>query len=163
MLEELVPNIQRTADLVQEISASTREQNIGAEQINDAIRELDRVIQQNAASADSAASTSVDLASRSDDLQRAISFFKVDASQPVPRAAASRDAPIATDRKPGAVKRPPQAPAKQASADQAPSRENEHPTARDASANKPSASHDGFDPDLEEMDISDQEFQTYQG
>jgi len=77
MLETLVPNIQRTADLVQEISASTREQNVGAEQINQAIRDLDRVIQQNAAAAEESAATSQELASQSDELTSVISYFDV--------------------------------------------------------------------------------------
>ncbi|MBM9593600.1 HAMP domain-containing methyl-accepting chemotaxis protein [Roseitranquillus sediminis] len=77
MLETLVPNIQRTADLVQEISAATREQNIGAEQINQAIRELDRVIQQNAAAAEESAATSQELAAQSTQLTSVIGYFRV--------------------------------------------------------------------------------------
>ena len=77
MLQTLVPNIQRTAELVQEISASQREQNIGSGQINTAIRELDQVIQQNAAASDEAASTSQELASQSDQLRDVIGFFQV--------------------------------------------------------------------------------------
>ncbi|MEM6546789.1 MAG: methyl-accepting chemotaxis protein [Pseudomonadota bacterium] len=75
MLEALVPNIQRTADLVQEISAATREQNIGAQQINESIRELDRVIQQNASAADEASATSEGLSSQADDLRGIIRYF----------------------------------------------------------------------------------------
>ncbi len=78
MLETLVPNIQRTADLVQEISASTREQNVGAEQINQAIRELDKVIQQNANAAEEAAATSQELAAQSQQLTGVISYFELD-------------------------------------------------------------------------------------
>ncbi|MFK7944981.1 MAG: methyl-accepting chemotaxis protein [Paracoccaceae bacterium] len=76
MLQQLVPNIQRTADLVQEISASAREQNIGAEQINQAIRDLDSAIQNNAAAADEAAETSDKLASRAVRLGEAVGHFK---------------------------------------------------------------------------------------
>ncbi|MCK5908521.1 MAG: MCP four helix bundle domain-containing protein [Caulobacter sp.] len=85
MLETLVPNIQRTADLVQEISASTREQNTGAEQINQAIRELDKVIQQNASAAEQSAATSQELAAQSQQLTGVISYFQLDAagSKPV--------------------------------------------------------------------------------
>jgi methyl-accepting chemotaxis protein len=90
MLAALVPSIQRTADLVQEISAATREQNAGAEQINAAIRELDTVIQQNAASSTEAASVSAQLASQSDQLRSVISFFKLDLPQGDQRAAPSR-------------------------------------------------------------------------
>ncbi len=77
MLEELVPNIERTADLVQEISAATREQNVGAEQINDAIRNLDQVIQQNAKASEDAASTSDQLAAQSAELEKMVSFFRL--------------------------------------------------------------------------------------
>ncbi len=77
MLEALVPNIQRTADLVSEISASTREQNVGAEQINQAIRELNEVIQQNASAANEASATSQELAAQSQQLTGVISYFEV--------------------------------------------------------------------------------------
>lgn len=78
MLKALVPSIQRTADLVQEISAATREQNAGAEQINDSIRELDAVIQQNAAAATEAASLSESLATQADQLRSVINFFRLE-------------------------------------------------------------------------------------
>ena len=76
-LASLLPSIQRTSDLVQEISAATREQNIGADQINEAIRELDAVIQQNAASATEAASVSQSLADQSSSLRSIISYYKL--------------------------------------------------------------------------------------
>jgi methyl-accepting chemotaxis protein len=74
-LQSLLPSIRRTSDLVQEISAATQEQNVGAEQINQAIRELDSVIQQNAASSTEAASVSQALAAQSDQLRGLISYF----------------------------------------------------------------------------------------
>lgn len=88
MLETLVPNIQRTADLVQEISASTREQNVGAEQINQAIRELDKVIQQNANAAEESAATSQELAAQSQQLNGVISYFELDTAGKAPVAPA---------------------------------------------------------------------------
>jgi methyl-accepting chemotaxis protein len=88
MLEALVPNIQRTADLVQEISAATREQNLGADQINQSIRELDRVIQQNAAAAQQAAATSHELASQAKELTNAMGYFNTGASDHVAAAPA---------------------------------------------------------------------------
>ncbi len=75
MLARLVPDIQKTADLVQEISASSREQDSGAEQINKAILQLDEVIQQNASASEEMASTSEELASQAEQLQATISFF----------------------------------------------------------------------------------------
>ena len=77
MLGELVPNIRRTAELVQEISAASSEQNAGAEQINQAITQLDTVIQQNAAAAEETASTSEELASQATQLEQTMDFFKV--------------------------------------------------------------------------------------
>ncbi len=80
MLNKLVPDIQKTAELVQEISASSAEQNSGAEQINKAILQLDQVIQQNASATEEMASTSEELSSQAQQLQETIGFFKTDGS-----------------------------------------------------------------------------------
>jgi methyl-accepting chemotaxis protein len=78
MLAKLVPDIQKTAELVQEITASSKEQSGGADQINSAIQQLNQVVQQNAGAAEEMASTAEELASQADQLQVTISFFKVD-------------------------------------------------------------------------------------
>jgi len=78
MLAKLVPDIQKTAELVQEITASSKEQSSGADQINGAIQQLNQVVQQNAGAAEEMASTAEELASQADQLQSTISFFKVD-------------------------------------------------------------------------------------
>jgi methyl-accepting chemotaxis protein len=78
MLSKLVPDIQKTAELVQEIAAASNEQNSGAEQINKAIQQLDQVIQQNAGASEEMASTSEELSSQSEQMQASIEFFKVD-------------------------------------------------------------------------------------
>ncbi len=80
LLAKLVPDIQKTAELVQEISAASREQDSGAGQINQAIQQLDQVIQQNAGAAEELASTSEELASQADLLQTSMSFFKTEES-----------------------------------------------------------------------------------
>jgi len=77
MLSKLVPDIQKTAGLVQEISAASREQNSGADQINGAIQQLNQVIQQNAGAAEEMSSTAEELASQAEQLQGAIAFFKM--------------------------------------------------------------------------------------
>ncbi|AAR34676.1 MCP four helix bundle domain-containing protein [Geobacter sulfurreducens] len=87
MLTRIVPDIQRTAELVQEISAACKEQDTGAEQINKAIQQLDQVIQQNASASEEMASTSEELASQAEQLQATISFFRTD-----DRGASSRSA-----------------------------------------------------------------------
>jgi len=78
MLEKLVPDIQKTAELVQEINGASAEQNSGAEQINKAIQQLDQVVQQNASAAEEMSSTSEELSSQAEHLQSTIEFFRVD-------------------------------------------------------------------------------------
>jgi len=80
MLVKLVPDIQRTAELVQEISAASSEQNAGAEQINKALQQLDQVIQQNASASEEMASTSEELSSQAEQLQSSIAFFHLGAT-----------------------------------------------------------------------------------
>ncbi len=78
LLAKIVPDIQKTAELVQEISAASNEQNNAAEQINKAIRQLDEVIQQNASATEEMSSTSQELADQAEQLREAIAFFAVD-------------------------------------------------------------------------------------
>jgi methyl-accepting chemotaxis protein len=75
MLDKLVPDIQRTAELVQEISAASKEQDTGAEQINKALQQLEQVIQQNASASEEMASTTEELTGQSDQLVSALGFF----------------------------------------------------------------------------------------
>jgi methyl-accepting chemotaxis protein len=89
MLAKLVPDIQKTAELVQEISTASREQTDGAGQINSSIQQLNQVIQQNAGAAEEMASTAEELSSQAEQLQSTISFFKVDgADKPAKRGTA---------------------------------------------------------------------------
>jgi methyl-accepting chemotaxis protein len=80
MLSRIVPDIQKTADLVQEINAASNEQRSGANQINKAIQQLDQVIQQNAAASEEMASTSEELLSQAEQLQNTIGFFRIAAT-----------------------------------------------------------------------------------
>nr|AUN37516.1 methyl-accepting chemotaxis protein I [uncultured bacterium] len=82
MLTKLVPDIRKTAELVQEINAASNEQNTGASQINKAIQQLDQVIQQNSSAAEEMASTAEELSSQAEQLQSSIAFFKVGESAP---------------------------------------------------------------------------------
>ena len=77
IITAMIPEIKRTAELVQEISASSNEQNSGAEQINQAILQLDQVVQRNASAAEESASMSEELAGQSDAMQDTMSYFKV--------------------------------------------------------------------------------------
>jgi len=76
MLQKLVPDIQRTAELVQEIAAASKEQDTGAEQINKALVQLEKVIQQNASASEEMASTTEELTSQSEQLVSALGFFR---------------------------------------------------------------------------------------
>jgi methyl-accepting chemotaxis protein len=76
VLGKLVPDINRTAELVQEISASSNEMSSGASQINSAIRELNQVTQQNASAAEQMSATAEELAGQAEQLKNAISFFR---------------------------------------------------------------------------------------
>jgi methyl-accepting chemotaxis protein len=78
LLTKIVPDIQKTSELVQEISASSSEQNSGTEQINSAIQQLNQVIQQNASASEEMSSTAEELTSQSKQLQDTVSFFKID-------------------------------------------------------------------------------------
>ena len=110
MLNRLVPDIRKTAELVSEISAACREQDIGASQINEAIQQLDKVTQQNAGASEEMSATSEELAAQAEELQTSIAFFKVDGASA--RAAQKAAAPRASA--PAARPVAPRAPQKQA-------------------------------------------------
>jgi methyl-accepting chemotaxis protein len=92
MLAKLVPDIKKTADLVVEITAACREQDVGSAQINQAIQQLDKVGQQNASASEQVSSTSEELASQAEQLQSTIAYFRIDDGAARPKAVAA--API---------------------------------------------------------------------
>jgi methyl-accepting chemotaxis protein len=92
MLTNLVPNIRKTAELVAEISAACREQDIGASQINEAIQQLDKVTQQNASASEQMSATSEELAAQAEELQTSIAYFRTSANGTASRRPASRPA-----------------------------------------------------------------------
>ena len=99
MLAALVPDIERTAALVQEISAASNEQNAGAVQVNQAIAQLDTVIQQNASASEEMASTSEELSAQGQQLQATMSFFNVGGHKKHP----ARASKVRVARKPAAA------------------------------------------------------------
>jgi methyl-accepting chemotaxis protein len=74
-IERIVPDIERTANLVQAISVSSQEINEGAGEVNLAMQQLDQVVQQNAAASEELTATSEELAARAAELRVAIGFF----------------------------------------------------------------------------------------
>ncbi len=93
MLIKLVPDIKKTAELVEEISAACREQDIGADQINQAIQQLDKVTQQNSAASEEVAATSEELASQAEQLQDTIAYFRIE-TQAMSRTSSPPAAPV---------------------------------------------------------------------
>ena len=106
MLVKLVPDIKKTAELVEEISAACREQDIGANQVNQAIQQLDKVIQQNAGAAEEMSATSEALSGQAETLQTSIAFFRIGDAGHAP-AAASAAVSAATVKAPAKVKAEP--------------------------------------------------------
>ncbi|MGU3417822.1 HAMP domain-containing methyl-accepting chemotaxis protein [Methylobacterium sp. D54C] len=84
MLGKLVPDIKKTASLVEEITAACREQDVGSGQINQAIQQLDKVTQQNASASEQVSATSEELATQAEKLQATIAYFRItEAAAPV--------------------------------------------------------------------------------
>jgi methyl-accepting chemotaxis protein len=77
LLDQILPDIQKTAELVQEITAASSEMRTGSEQINSAIQQLDQVIQRNAGVSEEMAATSEELSGQAGALQHAVAFFKM--------------------------------------------------------------------------------------
>jgi len=94
LLDEMVPNIRRTSNLVQEITAASEEQSSGVGQINAAVTQLSQTTQQNASSSEELAATAEEMSGQAEQLQQTMSFFKISggsrrrdsAPAPVPRA-----------------------------------------------------------------------------
>jgi len=75
MMQKIIPEIQRTAQLVQEIAASSNEQRSGSEQITKAVVQFSQVTQQNSAAAEEMSSSSEEMASQAEMLKETIGFF----------------------------------------------------------------------------------------
>ena len=74
---ELLPGIEKTADLVQEISAASKEQSSGIEQVNNALMQLDQTVQQNAAVSEELSAMAQELADGAENLASTMKFFSV--------------------------------------------------------------------------------------
>ncbi|WP_062119643.1 methyl-accepting chemotaxis protein [Aureimonas sp. AU40] len=94
MLEHLVPEIQRTAELVTEISAACREQSIGIDQINQAIQQLDQVTQTNAGAATEMSQAAMQLSAEANGLEQSAAFFKLARRDAKPMSRTDRQASV---------------------------------------------------------------------
>ena len=98
LLEEIVPGIKKTADLVEEIRTASQEQATGIEQVTQSIHQMDQVVQQNSSSTEELASSSEEFASQAEELLRTSEFFKLKSNV---QNSSKRSIPI---NKPAAVK-----------------------------------------------------------
>ncbi len=105
LLARILPDVQKTAGLVQEITGASREQDAGALQITQALQQLDSVIQQNSSAAEEMAGTAEELSSQGETLQSVISFFKVEENGSVMRRSVGKPSRMlpATGKPKGAV------------------------------------------------------------
>ena len=76
-LDDVLPEVVRTAQLVQEIATASQEQRTGVDQINEAIQQLSGVIQQNAATSQEMATSAEELSSQANALNQASEFFVI--------------------------------------------------------------------------------------
>ena len=106
LLDAIVPNIRKTSDLVQEITAASEEQSSGVGQINAAVGQMSQATQQNASSSEELAATAEEMSSQAEQLQRTMSFFKLELPRGANLTLAHRTATVfkATSPKPGGVR-----------------------------------------------------------
>jgi len=96
LLTALVPAIRKTAELVQEVAAASKEQGGGVSQINKAMGQVEQITQRNASAAEELASTAEELASQAESLQSVMDFFHIEGTHDAQRrpAAATTAAPV---------------------------------------------------------------------
>jgi len=97
LLEKMVPDITKTAELVQEITAASEEQSSGVGQITTAMQQLDKVTQQNAAGSEELAATAEEMQGQSENLQQVVAFFRL-ATSSVTQSPKASSAPAASSR-----------------------------------------------------------------
>jgi methyl-accepting chemotaxis protein len=100
LLAKIVPDIEKTAELMQEIASASHEQSAGTQQVTAALAQLDGVIQQNSAASEELAASSEELSGQSTSLSEAIAYFKVGRAAAAPRAKGA----AVSARRGGAVK-----------------------------------------------------------
>ncbi len=104
LLDQMVPNIRKTSDLVQEITAASQEQSSGVGQINAAISQMNQTTQQNASSSEELAATAEEMSGQAGQLQQTMAFFileggtrtnvtRLDARRPAAATTAKKNAP----------------------------------------------------------------------
>jgi methyl-accepting chemotaxis protein len=103
LLDEIVPGIAKTSDLVQEIATASEEQSSRVGQINAAMDQLNQITQQNASASEELAATAEEMSGQAEQLQQLMGFFTLDGGAratgtPAPHARANRSGPGASHR-----------------------------------------------------------------
>ena len=80
-MREVVSSVQRVTDIMSEISAASREQSQGIEEINNAITQMDETTQQNAALVEQAAAAAKSLQDQAGNLEGLVNQFKLEDRQ----------------------------------------------------------------------------------
>ncbi|WP_313958306.1 methyl-accepting chemotaxis protein [Pseudomonas citri] len=101
LLDEIVPGIAKTSDLVQEIAAASEEQSSGASQINTAMNQLNQITQQNASASEELAATAEEMSGQAEQLQQLMSFFSLAGNGESERNNRSKPTAIASASVPG--------------------------------------------------------------
>ena len=96
LLGEMLPSINKTSDLVQEITAASEEQAAGVSQINSAMNQLNQVTQQNASSSEELASTAEEMSTQAEQLQQSMSFFTLEASDRASNVTLGKPSPVSS-------------------------------------------------------------------
>ena len=110
LLDAIVPNIRKTSDLVQEITAASEEQSSGVAQINAAVMQLSQTTQQNASSSEELAATAEEMSGQAEQLQSTMGFFKVSDNPVVHNRVKPQGKTAAPKRPAGGARRAPVSP-----------------------------------------------------
>jgi methyl-accepting chemotaxis protein len=103
LLNELAPNVQKSADVVQELSAASAEQAQGVNQVSRAMTQVDQVTQQAASAAEELSATAEELSAQAESLQQLIGFFRMTTTATSAVVPAPRRTPAPAKRAPGPI------------------------------------------------------------
>jgi methyl-accepting chemotaxis protein len=104
LLDQIVPSIRKTSDLVQEISAASQEQSTGVSQINSAITQLSQTTQQTAASSEELSATAEEMNSQAGQLKDTMGFFRLERQGAALRSAGSAQAAAGAQKSKAALR-----------------------------------------------------------
>ncbi|HBA64772.1 MAG TPA: chemotaxis protein, partial [Methylococcaceae bacterium] len=85
MLDEIVPGIAKTSELVREIADASREQSSGVQQVNLTMSQINTITQQNVSISEELAATAKDMTQRIEQLHRLMSFFQIEGGKTSPK------------------------------------------------------------------------------